>query len=121
MKFKLLQISLLHLDSNLVNRLGWHDAAEQSPKVAAYVSSRHDQVVVGEHLEHFTHVATIEITGREDIDSAMEAAFHGHNTGGGEGYSIEFHAKQHSMSVGDVLVAEDGSHYIVKGVGFEKL
>jgi hypothetical protein len=114
--YKLLQnqaVSNLH---NEINELGWGAAAEKYPEVKAHLDATlgADKFSIT-FLPHYTHVA--------DIDAnTLEDAFYMHNNPMGDEIleeQITRYGRQHSMSVGDILVAEDGGLYICDTFGFE--
>ena len=114
--YKLLQnqaVSNLH---NEINDLGWGAAAEQYPEVKAHLDASlgADKFSIT-FLPHYTHVA--------DIDAnTLEDAFFIHNNPHGDEIleeQITRYTNQHSMSVGDLLVDEWGSMFIVDTFGFQ--
>lgn len=114
--YKLLQnqaVSNLH---NEINRLGWGAAAEQYPEVKAHLdASLGADKFSNTFLPYYTHVA--------DIDAnTLEDAFFIHNNPEGDEIleeQITRYGRQHSMSVGDILVAEDGGLYMCDIFGFQ--
>ena len=114
--YKLLQnqaVSNLH---NEINDLGWGAAAEQYPAVKAHLDASlgADKFSIT-FLPHYTHVA--------DIDAnTLEDAFFMHNNPHGDEIleqQITRYTKQHSMSVGDLLIDESGNIYMCDTFGFE--
>lgn len=76
-----------------------------------------------ELFAHYSHVADINIASHcREIYDVIEEAFSIHNKYGiddhyGPDQRIERLGRQHSMSVGDILLF-DGVHYIVDSCGF---
>ena len=114
--YKLLQnqaVSKLHEE---INDLGWEAAADKYPAVNAYLKASRGAARFSEDMIVFyTHVADIDANTTED-------AFYIHNNPHGDEIleaQITRYTNQHSMSVGDLLVAEDGGIYICDIFGFE--
>jgi len=109
--YKLLQNQALREFHNEINDLGWDKACEQIPavKAAMDVNFRGSELFTQDLVKYYTHVADIAV-------NDLEEAFHVHNIQ--DESKITRYGRQHSMSVGDILVAEDGGMYIVEGVGF---
>ena len=113
--YKLLQnqaVSNLH---NEINDLGWGAAAEKYPAIDAHLNATMgaDKFSIT-FLQHYTHVADIDANNLED-------AFFMHNNPHGDPIieeQITRYSRQHSMSVGDILVAEDGGCHLVDMFGF---
>ena len=123
--YKLLQNQALSTYRNEINELGWEGVSEKYPAVKAALDCSHlgTQGFTEDMLVHFTHVADIDANTTED-------AFYMHNNPMGDEIleqQITRYGQQHSMSVGDILVAEDGGlymcdpmefRYIGKGIGY---
>jgi len=114
--YKLLQNQALSNFHNEINELGWAKAEEKYPEVKAQqaVSFRGSLGYTSDMLVHYTHVA--------DIDAnTVEDAFFMHNNPYGDETlekQITRYGRQHSMSVGDILVAEHGGLYMCDRMGF---
>ena len=108
--YKLLQnqaVSNLH---NEINKLGWGAAAEQYPEVKAHFDATMGaDKFSNTYIKFYTMVAEIDV-------SDVEEAFHVHNIQ--DESKITRYGTQHSMSVGDILVAEDGGMYFCDRYGF---
>ena len=109
--YKLLQNQALRDFHNEINDLGWDKACEQIPavKAAMDVNFRGSELFTQDLVKYYTHVADLDV-------SDMDEAFHVHNIQ--DESKITRYGTQHSMSVGDLLVAEDGGMHIVEGYGF---
>jgi len=109
--YKLLQNQALRDFYNEINDLGWGEAAEKYPavKAAQDVNFRGSELFTRDLVKYYTHVADLDV-------NDMEEAFHVHNIQ--DESKITRYGTQHSMSVGDLLVAEDGGMYIVDRYGF---
>lgn len=109
--YKLLQNQAVRDFHNEINDLGWDKACEQIPavKAAMDVNFRGSELFTQDLVKYYTHVADLDV-------NDMDEAFHVHNIQ--DESKITRYGTQHSMSVGDLLVAEDGGMYIVEGYGF---
>lgn len=115
--YKLLQNQALSNFHNEINDLGWDKACEQIPAVKAALDCSHlgTQGFTEDMLVHYTHVADIDANTEED-------AFFIHNNPYGDELleaNITRYGRQHSMMVGDILVAEDGGLYMVDPMSFK--
>ena len=115
--YKLLQNQALTLNHNEINRLGWEAICEQNPAVKAALDCSHfgTERFTLDMLPHYTHVADIDANELED-------AFFIHNNPHGDPIleeQITRYATQHSLSVGDILEAEDGGLYMCDPMGFK--
>lgn len=115
--YKLLQNQALMNNHNEINRLGWEASCMKYPEVRAALDCSHrgSEVFTQDMLVHYTHVADIDANTTED-------AFVIHNNPAGNPdfeACITRYGRQHSMSVGDILVAEDGGCYICDPMGFK--
>lgn len=114
--YKLLQNQAVSNFHNEINDLGWAKVCEEYPAVEAHMacSMGGSQGYVSDFLVHYVHVA--------DVDAnTVEDAFHMHNNPFGDPVleqQITRYGRQHSMSVGDILVAEDGGLYMCDPAGF---
>ena len=114
--YKLLQNQALRTFHNEINELGWEGICEQNPAVKAAMDCMHfgSERFTLDMLVHYTHVADIDANTTED-------AFVMHNNPTGDEIleqQITRYGPQHSMYVGDILVAEDGGCYICDPMGF---
>lgn len=62
------------------------------------------------NIEHYEHVANLDV---DTLDEAFEVG----NIGPEEKYTR--FARMHSISVGDILITDSGSTYVVAGFGFD--
>lgn len=62
------------------------------------------------NIEHYQHVANLDV---ETLDEAFEVG----NIGPEEKYTR--FARMHSVSVGDILITDSGSTYVVADFGFD--
>lgn len=110
--YKLLQNQALRNFHNEINELGWDKASKEFPavKAAMDVNFRGSELFTLDMVAYYTHVADIAV-------NDLEEAFHVHNIQ--DESKITRYGRQHSMSVGDLLVAEDGGMYMVDGYGFK--
>ena len=107
---KLLQNQALNTYHKEINKLGWDAAMKQYPAVEAHMAvSMRDKNFTMEMMQFYTHVADINT-------NDLEEAFHIHNVQI-ENKIIRY-GRQHSMSVGDVLVDNDGKVFLCADVGF---
>tara|TARA_B100000131_G_scaffold18290_1_gene18236 strand:+ start:340 stop:720 length:381 start_codon:yes stop_codon:yes gene_type:complete len=115
MIFKLFQINTT-LEHRQIDEEGleWNEALEKFPKVEAAHATMMggSDAYVTMYDEFYTHVADIDASNLED-------AFHIHNMQD-ENHITRF-GRQHSMSVGDVLVGSYGDVHMVDGIGFTQL
>ena len=113
--YKLLQNQAVSNFHNEINDLGWGEAADKFPAVDAYLKASTGAArFTQDMIVHYTHVADIDANTTED-------AFYIHNNPMGDEIleqQITRYTNQHSMSVGDLLVAEDGGIYICDTFGF---
>lgn len=108
--YKLLQNQALNTYSNEINKLGWGGAIEKYPAVEAHFAASFgaDKFSLS-YLEYYTLVAEIKTDN-------MEEAFHAHNMR--DESKITRYGRQHSMSVGDLLVDENNNIYMCDRFGF---
>lgn len=104
---KLYQITISREESREINRAANPHAI---PKYKAHC----DASILGKFpgREFYAHVADLATN---DLDAAFEIGNIGPES------SITRHAPMHSVSVGDVLVLDDGSAHIVASVGFNPI
>lgn len=113
MKYLVYQIQFTKDESEAINKLGWDLASRVMPRVRVHLEKESLEVVhKGFNEDLYEWVATIEAN---DLDDAFLIG----NIGPEE--QIERHSSMHSISVGDVLVADDGHAYHVSPVGFKEL
>tara|TARA_R100000951_G_scaffold55160_1_gene46330 strand:+ start:1253 stop:1633 length:381 start_codon:yes stop_codon:yes gene_type:complete len=114
--FKIFQIDLGPIHKE-INRLGHEGAAEAYPQYRAYLESGSvGDGYIPEYAIHFSHVADCEAEDRDDcfhimnfVNRAADKRVNLHST------------RVHSLSVGDVIVGEDGIPYMVGSGGFDKI
>ena len=116
--FKIFQINLTKAEVNTINETGDHFAV---PKQAARVRLQFgtDNPKAADDLVndaftngYFTHVANIRAN---DLEGAFETS----NIGPEE--NIERFSQMHSISVGDVILDEDGKYWLTASVGFQEI
>ena len=115
--YKLLQNQALRTFHNEINELGWEGICEQNPAVKAALDCQTfgTERFTLDMLPHYTHVADIDANNTED-------AFVMHNNPTGDEIleqQITRYGTQHSLSVGDILEAEDGGLYMCDPMGFK--
>ena len=115
--YKLLQNQALRTYHNEINELGWEGVSAKYPSVKAALDCSHfgTERFTQDMLVYYTHVADIDANDMED-------AFYIHNNPHGDPIleeQITRYGIQHSMSVGDILVAEDGGLYMCDPMGFK--
>lgn len=104
---KVYQIQLTDEEISLVNAQGWH----ATPRTKAFVDRSFDSTFSAENFEHYDHVANV------DTDD-MEEAFRLMNLWDDESL-VETLGSCSSMSVGDILVLENGQRYRCASFGFD--
>jgi len=119
MKFRLFQIAVPRSEYDAVNEMGWSEAMAKFPRVEAQQAVRIGgaKAYVSEYSQYYVNVSDIEA-------NDLENAFFVHNNPFGDDAleeQITRYAEQYSMSVGDVLVDEDGKSFIVDGFGFKEI
>lgn len=117
--FRLFQLDVPRHQFDAVNEMGWAEAMEKFPRVEAHMAltMRGSEAYVTEYDPFFKHVADIEATD-------LENAFFVHNNPFGDEAleeQITRYGKQHSMSVGDIVVGEHGDVHMVDPEGFTQL
>ena len=119
MKFRLFQIAVPRSEYDAVNEMGWTEAMAKFPRVEAQQAVRIGgaKAYVSEYSQYYVNVSDIEA-------NDLENAFFVHNNPfGNEALEeqITRYAEQYSMSVGDILIDEDGKSFIVDGFGFKEI
>jgi len=114
--YKLLQNQAVMNFRNEINDLGWEEAGKKFPavKAARDVQFLGSELFTQDMIVHYTHVADIDANNTED-------AFFMHNNPAGDPIleqQVTRYGPQHSMSVGDILVSEEGHLYMVENMGF---
>ena len=105
---KVYQIQLTDSEITVFN------AGGSSPKLRAYFDRSFDSMFKAENFEHYTHVANVQT-------DDMEYAFELMNLWEGSDNIVEKLGRCSSMSVGDILVTEDGAMYRCASFGFDKI
>lgn len=110
--YKLFQISLNRRQVDLINKNGW-EVALREIAIKAYINARH-HADVDLAIEHdlLVHVADVDASG-------LEQAFVVGNMGPEE--KLTRHQTMSSISVGDVLVDEDGLAHVCDHVGWREV
>ena len=101
---KVYQIQLTNKEIDLVN------SGESTPRTKAYFDRSFDRFWKPENFQYYTHVANV-------MTNDMEDAFRFMNLWE-EASKVEKLGRCSSMSVGDILVMEDGSMYRCASFGF---
>lgn len=112
MLYTVRQIRIGREMSDAINTLGsWTEAENKYPLVRAYLAASHSagNKVTADMLLHWAPVATIEA---DSLDEVFEIG----NMGPEE--RITRLAPMHSISVGDIIVDENGLGYIVRPYGW---
>ena len=115
MRYQVYQIHLTAAERDLVNDMGWEGAVKQSPRVGAYMGKMFPESAdFRANLDegYYEHVANVTANDLENV-------FHIGNMGPEE--QIERLDQMHSISVGDILVDENGAASVVAGFGFEEI
>lgn len=107
-KFKVFQFQLSDEDTDLVNAKGW----DASDKLKAYMDVRFGKWAPVAH-KYYDEVAEIE------TDSLRQVFEIGN--GYGDQSALVRKAPMHSVSVGDIIMAENGDMSLVSMVGFTKI
>ena len=105
---KVYQIQLTNAEADSINR------GEVTEKSQAYFSRMFDGKFKPEIFQHYTHVANV-------FTDDMEYAFKLMNLWEGSDNIVEKLGRCSSMSVGDILVMEDGSKFRCASFGFTAL
>ena len=114
MKFTVHQIQIERSVYDQVNSLGHEGAAEQFPEYRAYMDTmfRGSKGYKPEYAEYYAPVCIIEA---DNLNRVFDIG-----NIGPEKY-IERLAPMHSISVGDVIVNENGEAHFVAPVGFVRI
>lgn len=104
---KVYQISISRAEAKAINE-------SANPMAIPKYKAHCDASVLGKFpgREFYSHVADFPT---DDLDRAFEIGNIGPETG------IVTHDRWHSLSVGDVLVREDGTAFIVASFGFDQI
>lgn len=105
---KVYQIHLNDIEYILVNEQGW----SASPKTKAYSSAQFGQVDT-DTFKYYTHVANV-------ATDDMEQAFESMNLWN-DNLVEKVADRCSSMSVGNVIMTEEGDFYVCASFGFEKV
>jgi len=106
---KVYQIQLTDLEITIANSGG------NSPRLKAYFDRHFDKFFEPENIEYYTHVANVHTDDKEDAFRMMNLW---HEM---EEHKIErIHEYCSSMSVGDILVMEDGKRFRCASCGFKE-
>lgn len=128
MKYKILQIKLTETQIDIINSKG-HDAVPKQIMRLDIAEAGQIRMMDRDHediaalaakalkLGYYTHVANITIG--DGGPNPLEAVFDIGNIGPEE--CIERINRMHSISVGDVIVDENGVTNVVASIGFEQI
>lgn len=111
--FKVYQIQVPREQFDEVNKIGWTEAMVKFPAVEAHMActmNGSEGFVSEAHSQFYQHVCNIDASDLEDV-------FRIGNVGPEE--AIERLAPMHSVSVGDIVVDDQGDAFIVDSFGFE--
>jgi hypothetical protein len=106
-QFKVFQFQLNDEDDALVNAKGW----DASPKLKAYMNVRFGKWAPVAH-KYYDLVAEIEA---ETLDQVFDIGNIGPES------AITRKAPMHSVSVGDIIMNEEGDMHLVASIGFTKI
>lgn len=104
---KVYQIQLTDSEANVFNTGG------TSPKLKAYFDRSIDSKFQAENFQYYSHVANVF---SDDMEYAFELMNLWYDPS-----KVEKLGRCSSMSVGDILVMEDGSMYRCASFGFDKI
>lgn len=96
-----------------INRLGWDGAVKQFPAVKAYLecSFKGSEGWKPEYFQYFKRTATIDT---DDLDMAFQF--------GNIGPQSKVDGMlDHSVSVGDLLMDDEGQYHMVNSMGFGQI
>ena len=115
MKYEVYQMHLSDKVINEVNRLGHAGAAKVYPEYEAYQEMHFEgsKGFKSTYLQYFGKVAEIEA---QDLEQVFEIG-----NGYGDQTKITRLKRMHSVSVGDIVVADDGRYMMVDGMGFNEV
>lgn len=115
MKFDVFQINYTDAEFEAINKLGWDLAYKTMARVPAKLRNEDDATIREAWKNgYYELVATI------DADD-LERVFHIGNMGPESAITRRANRRMASISVGDILVPEDGAPVRVAGFGFEEL
>ncbi len=106
-QFKVFQFQLNDEDHDLIDKEGW----DASPKLKAYMSVRFSKWAPVAH-KYYDLVAEIEAT---DLKQVFDIGNIGPER------AITRLAPMHSVSVGDIIMDEQGDTHLVASMGFTKI
>lgn len=106
-QFKVFQFQLSDEDTDLVNAKGW----DASPKLKAYMNVRFGKWAPIAH-KYYELVAEIEAVSLAQVFDIGNI---------GPESAITRRAPMHSVSVGDIIMNEQGDMHLVASVGFTKI
>jgi hypothetical protein len=106
-QFKVFQFQLDNKDNDLVNKEGW----DASPKLKAYMNVRFGKWAPIAH-KYYDLVAEIEAA---DLGQVFDIGNIGPES------AITRKAPMHSVSVGDIIMNEQGDMHLVASFGFIKI
>ena len=106
-QFKVFQFQLNSQDEALVNKEGW----DASPKLQAYMNVRFGKWAPIAH-KYYDLVAEIEAA---SLDQVFDIGNIGPES------AITRRAPMHSVSVGDIIMNEQGDMHLVASMGFTKI
>lgn len=106
---KVYQIRLTDEEVNMVN-----GDCGYTPRIKAYFDRSFESSFKAENFQYYDHVANV-------FTDDMECAFELMNLWEGSDNIVEKLGRCSSMSVGDILVMEDGSMYRCASFGFDKI
>jgi hypothetical protein len=115
MTYTVFQFNLTIAESNMVNALGWDDAANKSERVAAFLKKRENVTNAKAAFKFYETVADINAKSLDEV----------FGIGNGVGDKSKLVARPNvtmcSVSVGDVILTPQGDLYMVAPVGFAKI
>lgn len=106
-QFKVFQFQLNDQDTDLVNKEGWN----ASPKLQAYMNVRFGKWAPIAH-KYYDLVAEIEAANLEQVFDIGNI---------GPESAITRRAPMHSVSVGDIIMNDQGDMHLVASMGFTKI
>lgn len=105
---KVYQIQLTDEEINLINTQGFG----ATPRTQAYSDRAFESTFKAESFEHYDHVANVDTDDKEEAFSLM-------NLWDDESKIERVSDRVSSMSVGDILVMEDGRRFRCASFGFK--
>lgn len=106
-KFSVFQFHLSDEDTDLVNAKGW----DASPKLKAYMDARFGKLDKSAR-QYYDHVADIEATSLNQVFDIGNI---------GPESAISRRAPMSSVSVGDIIMDDQGDLHMVASFGFTKI